>query len=187
VAEQLFARCRFLSQEVRKITLVFDKGNNSEDNLKLVDQTRLHFIGSLVPTQHSDLLAIPRAAMHRRDRSQLAAVWAYRTHKVVFGVKRTVLVTFNQRLFRAQTKTLSRGIHKRQRKLEKLVRLRQSALASAILDGVVVGSLALMAVVTWQLGRAAIVDWRTVLILIASVVLVLRFRVNSTWGDRWCS
>jgi hypothetical protein len=53
VAEQSFARCRFLSQEVRK----FDKGNNSQDNLKLVDQTRLHFIGSLVPTQHSDLLA----------------------------------------------------------------------------------------------------------------------------------
>jgi hypothetical protein len=57
VAEQLFARCRFLSQEVRKITLVFDKGNNSEDNLKLVDQSGVHFIGSLVPTQHSDLLA----------------------------------------------------------------------------------------------------------------------------------
>src|SRR5207244_6045214 len=54
------------------------------------------------------------------DRSQLPAVWAYRTHKVVFGVNRTVLVTFNQKLFRAQTKTLSREIHQRQRKLEKL-------------------------------------------------------------------
>jgi len=35
-------------------------------------------------------------------------------------VNRTVLVTFNQKLFRAQTKTLSREIHKRERKLEKL-------------------------------------------------------------------
>ena len=60
-------------------------------------------------------------------------------------------------------------------------KLRQSALASAILDGVVVGSLALMGVVAWQLGRAAIVDWRTVVILIASAVLVIRFRVNSAW------
>ena len=58
--------------------------------------------------------------MRRLDRSRLTAVWAYRTQKVIFGVKRTVLVTFNQRLFRAQTKTLSREIHKRQRKLEKL-------------------------------------------------------------------
>jgi transposase len=120
VAEQLFARCRSLSQEVREITLVFDKGNNSEDNLKLVGQSGVHFIGSLVPTQHPDLLAIRREVMRRLDRSQLPAVWAYRTHKVVFGVNHTVLVTFNQKLFRAQTKTLSREIHKRERKLEKL-------------------------------------------------------------------
>jgi transposase len=120
VAEQLFERCRSLSQEVGQITLVFDKGNNSEENLKLVDQSPLHFIGSLVPTQHPDLLSIPRTAMRRLDRSQLPAVWAYRTHKVVFGVNRTLLVTFSQNLFRAQTKTLSREIHKRQRKLEKL-------------------------------------------------------------------
>ncbi len=48
-------------------------------------------------------------------------------------------------------------------------------------NGVVVRSLALMAVVAWQLGRAAIVDWRTLIILIASSVVVLRFRVNSAW------
>ena len=120
VAEQLFERCRAFSQEVRQITLVFDKGNNSEDNLGLVDQSPLHFVGSLVPTQHPDLLAIPRPAMRRLDRAQLPAVWAYRTEKLVFGLQRTVVVTFNQKLFRAQTQTLSREIHKRQRKLEKL-------------------------------------------------------------------
>jgi len=62
-----------------------------------------------------------------------------------------------------------------------LPKLRQSALASTILDGVVVGSLALMAVVAWQLGQAAIVDWRTFLILITSSALVLRYRINSAW------
>lgn len=62
-----------------------------------------------------------------------------------------------------------------------LPRLRCSVWASATLDGVVVGSLALMAVVAWQLGRTAIVDWRTLMILIASSVVVLRFRVNSAW------
>jgi chromate transporter len=50
-----------------------------------------------------------------------------------------------------------------------------------ILDGVVVGSLALMAVVAWQLGRAAIVDWLTLAILIASAALLFRFRTNSAW------
>ena len=59
--------------------------------------------------------------------------------------------------------------------------LRRSRIASAVLDGVVVGSLALMGVVAWQLGRAAVVDWLTTLILIVSLVLLLRFRLNSAW------
>jgi transposase len=98
---------------VEEITLVFDKGNNSEDNLRLIDEGRLHFVGSLVPTQHPDLLATPRPQMRRLDRSQLPAVWAYRTQKAVFGVNRTIVVTFNRQLFRAQQKTLTREINKR--------------------------------------------------------------------------
>lgn len=60
-------------------------------------------------------------------------------------------------------------------------RLRQSRLAGAFLDGVNVGAVALMAVVSWQLGRAALVDIPTTAIAVASGVLLLRFRVNSAW------
>jgi chromate transporter len=60
-------------------------------------------------------------------------------------------------------------------------RLRASRLAGAFLDGVVVASLALMAVVTWQLGRAAIVDVETILLALASAVLIFVWRVNSAW------
>jgi chromate transporter len=60
-------------------------------------------------------------------------------------------------------------------------RLRSSRWASAALDGVNAASLGLMAAVTWQLGRAAIVDWRTALIALLGAVLLFRFRVNSTW------
>ena len=52
---------------------------------------------------------------------------------------------------------------------------------ASILDGVTVGSLALMAVVTWQLGRAAVMDVVTAVLAIGSAVLLLRFRLNSTW------
>ncbi|HEX8817099.1 MAG TPA: chromate efflux transporter [Terriglobales bacterium] len=62
-----------------------------------------------------------------------------------------------------------------------LPKLRRSAIASAILDGVVVGSLALMAVVAWQLGRASVIDWITAAILVASTALLMRFRINSAW------
>ena len=60
-------------------------------------------------------------------------------------------------------------------------RLRRSSTASAFLDGVNVASLGLMGAVTWQLGRAALVDGRTIAIALAGALLLFRFRVNSAW------
>jgi chromate transporter len=60
-------------------------------------------------------------------------------------------------------------------------RLRKSAVAGAFLDGVIMASLALMASVTWSLGRDAVIDLPTALLVLGSVVLLVRFRLNSLW------
>jgi chromate transporter len=60
-------------------------------------------------------------------------------------------------------------------------RLRRSAVAAAALDGVVAGSLALMAAVAWQLGKASIVDRATLIIFGVSLIALLRFQVNPAW------
>jgi chromate transporter len=59
--------------------------------------------------------------------------------------------------------------------------IRKSALAGSFLDGVNVASLALMAVVAFELGRAAIIDVPTIALAVVSAVLLLGFRVNSAW------
>ena len=60
-------------------------------------------------------------------------------------------------------------------------RLRGSTLAGQFLDGVNVAALALMAVVTWQLGRAAIHGWASATIAVVSAVLLIRFRTPPYW------
>jgi chromate transporter len=60
-------------------------------------------------------------------------------------------------------------------------RLRRSPAVAAVLDGVNAASLALMAVVTVRLGAAALVDLLTLALSAASVLLLVRYRVNSTW------
>ena len=60
-------------------------------------------------------------------------------------------------------------------------RIRRSETAGAFLDGVNAASLSLMAVVTWQLGRAALGDWLTFALLIASLILLTRYRLKSAW------
>jgi len=62
-----------------------------------------------------------------------------------------------------------------------LPRLQRSEAARAALDAVNVASLALMAVVTWQLAGAALVDPWTVLLAAMAAVLLLRWRVNASW------
>jgi chromate transporter len=60
-------------------------------------------------------------------------------------------------------------------------RIRNSPWTASFLDGVNVASLGLMLGVTIQLGSSAILDPLTVIIAIASLVLIFRFKVNSTW------
>ncbi len=62
-----------------------------------------------------------------------------------------------------------------------LAKIRRSARLGAFLDGVNVASLALMAVVSLQLCRAALVDLPTVLLAALSTLLLVRFKLNSTW------
>ena len=60
-------------------------------------------------------------------------------------------------------------------------RLRASPWAGALLDGANAASLGLMAAVTWQLARAAFSDWFTVGLGLLSALLLLRFRIPTTW------
>jgi chromate transporter len=59
--------------------------------------------------------------------------------------------------------------------------IRKSWWAGALLDGVNVSALGLMAAVTWQLGRTAVIDWFTIVLMIMTLIIVLRVKINSTW------
>jgi len=60
-------------------------------------------------------------------------------------------------------------------------RMRSSPTVAAFLDGVNVTSLALMALVTAQLARAALVDAWTVALAAGAALLLVRYRINSAW------
>ena len=122
LAADLARRYREIAAGSGTVTLVFDKGNNSRENLDWVERSPFHFIGSLVPTQHPHLLDVSVDQMHSLEADGLAGGRAHRTESKVFGVQRTVLVTWNQRLFDAQCRTLLREIAKRRQHLRALQR-----------------------------------------------------------------
>ena len=119
VSEELRARYAELARNCEHITLVFDKGNNSAEAFETV-QGPFHFVGSLVPTQHEDLLEIPLSSYQQLQGERLKDVLAYRTRKVVFGHQRTIVVTYNENLCQGQLQGLTDNMTKTRQRLEEI-------------------------------------------------------------------
>ncbi len=120
VLDALVERYRAVAQDLEDITLVFDKGNNSAANQERLDGTPFHFVAALVPTQHADLLALPRAQFQPCVDPRLAGVTAVRTTKVVYGQPRPVVVVFSPTLFTKQVRGIEQQLSKARRRLANL-------------------------------------------------------------------
>jgi len=120
VIETLVQRYRALAEACPHITLVFDKGNNAEANLRALGQTDLHFVGSLKLNQCRDLLEVPLDAYRPLTGDGLETVRAYRQQREVFGVERTVLVTHNENLLAGQLQGIGRNLGKTKAELHDL-------------------------------------------------------------------
>jgi transposase len=119
ITEELSTHYQQLAESCDHVTLVFDKGNNSEA-FESLHNTPFHFVGSLVPSQHSELLAISRRQFRTLTQPGLEGVEAHRTQKKVFVQPRTIVVTFNQNLYDGQLQGLSAHLGKARRKLRDL-------------------------------------------------------------------
>jgi transposase len=104
VISKLKNRYRTLAKGECTVTLVFDKGNNNEENIQKLLQAEpcpFHFIGALRLSQCQELLNISKADFTQLDGSFRGSS-AYRTVKCVYGRDFTVLLTYNPELFNAQ-------------------------------------------------------------------------------------
>ena len=117
VTEELRQRYVELARDCEHITLVFDKGNNSQAAFESLDQSDFHFVGSLVPTHHQDLLEIPLSKFQPLSEERLHDCVAYRTKKVVFGTERTVVVTHNENLLHGQLQGITTNLEKTRARL----------------------------------------------------------------------
>jgi transposase len=102
------------------LTLVFDAGQNSEDNYELVEDSPFHFVGSLPPSDHPDLLAVPADRYRAVDTQRFPGLTAFETQKVVFGVERRIVVTHSENLHDKQIRGFDQTLAKARRQLSAL-------------------------------------------------------------------
>lgn len=120
------------------ITIVFDKGNNSEKNMnKFIEGSDYHFVGSVKPSDHKDLSLISNndGCFTTFSNPRLEEVKAFRTRKKIYGKELTVVVTFNNNLYTSQVQSINNEINKCFDKLSKLSGKLEDRIAGRIKKG----------------------------------------------------
>jgi transposase len=102
--EKLKSRYETISGKMSDVTVVFDRGNNSADNIALLEHGdfKLNYVGGLKKNQAEDLYHINRDEYTPLDFPALKGETAYRKKMDVFGRNVTVVITHNPELERGQ-------------------------------------------------------------------------------------
>jgi transposase len=138
VIERFFHTFKDRKPNGNGITIVFDKGNNSDKNLnKFVEDSGFHFVGSVKPDDHKDLALISNndKCFTSLSHPRLDQVKIFRTRKKIYGKSLTVVVTFNNNLYTAQVKSINNEINKCLGKLSVISTKLEDRIAGRITKG----------------------------------------------------
>ena len=86
------------------MTVVFDAGQNCEDNFAYLASTGLHYIGSVPASDCPDLTALPASARTVVDQERFGGLTAYDTRREVYGAERRAILTHSPELHAAQAR-----------------------------------------------------------------------------------
>lgn len=120
VVDRLLARYRELAQGVESLTVVYDAGQNSVTNHQLVEDAGIGFVGSLPPSDHPDLLAIPTSRYRDVDPERYPGLRCLDTEVTALGVTRRAVLTHSPTLHAAQSRGLDQTLAKARRRLTEL-------------------------------------------------------------------
>jgi transposase len=97
-----------------QLTLIFDKGNNSQDNFRLIDTLKLHYVGSIKLSEVKDLADISNQDSRWIPCQTLGLekTKCFRGTRKIYAKQRTIVVTYNANLFQTQCLTLHHDITK---------------------------------------------------------------------------
>ena len=120
VIAELVRRYRQLAGSVESLTVVYDAGQNSTLNHASLEQSGLGFVGSLPPSDHPDLLALPRSQYTPVDADRYPGLTCVDTHVTALGVTRRAVLTHSPTLHQAQSRGFDQTLAKARARLAEL-------------------------------------------------------------------
>ena len=91
-------------QQPADMTVVFDAGQNSEDNFAHLAGTSLRYAGPVPASDCPDLTSLPASARAVVDQDRFGALTAFGTRRVVYGAERRAILTHSPELHESQAR-----------------------------------------------------------------------------------
>ena len=113
-------RLRELSLQPQQLTLIFDAGACSKENLALLSSGQDHYVTTVRPSYQVDLLSEAVAGLGEVALSNGVLVRAWRTRRVIAGREHEVVVVFSPQLFEGQMRGLHQHLKQYGGELEKM-------------------------------------------------------------------
>jgi transposase len=103
-----------------QVTVVFDAGQNSIANFAYLAQSGLGYVGSVPPSDHPDLLALPASRRRPVDVDRFPGLTAFSTHREIYGAQRRVVLTHSPTLHDKQARGFDQTLTKAGARLDDL-------------------------------------------------------------------
>jgi transposase len=120
VIDELVVRFGALARASDTLTVVYDAGCDSADGQADVEASPLHFVGSLRPSDHPDLLAVPRRRFQIVDAERFEGLTALETRTMALGADRRVILTHSEGFHLRQARGFEQTLAKARRRLATL-------------------------------------------------------------------
>jgi transposase len=117
---ELVTRWGHLGEATDELTLVYDAGQDSAPNQSAIADSPLHFVGSLPPAQHKELLLIPRRRYQVVDEERFPGLSATETRTTALGATYRVIITHSDSFHQKQSRGFDQTLAKAHRSLTEL-------------------------------------------------------------------
>lgn len=120
ITDQIHSKLKRINFNIENIIFVFDKGNNSEENIPEIKK-KFHFVGSLRMNQMNHLLDIPLSKFEELYTNKKGNIMkGYRTKENIYGEEYSIVVTYNEKGAKKQKEKTESSIKKITEKFQEI-------------------------------------------------------------------
>jgi transposase len=119
IASRVKDRIIELGLDLKKHTIVFDRGNNSKKNMNILKKLSFHYVGALTPYHHKKLIEDAEKSFREVSVGE-NRIRAYRDKRIIWGEERTVIVYISEKLKAGQLRGIYQALTKKMKELKEI-------------------------------------------------------------------